>query len=74
MKLLDLNAKNNLTEEVLQSLEQYQRELLEWQNLNTQRLNHAGRDRFSCQDRLNFLREKLKTQADYFWDLGINVY
>ena len=65
---------NNLTREVIDLLEQYQKDLAEWRDLNERCVNHTSRDTFPGQARLVFLGDQLKTQADYFWDLGINVY
>ena len=57
-----------LTSEVLESLAQYQRDLVEWRQLNDQGLDCCNWKR---KEELN---KKLKAQADCFWDLGISVY
>jgi hypothetical protein len=64
----------NLTQNDLELLEQYHNDLNEWRELNRQCANHTSRDPFQGQTRLVFLGDQLKTQADRFWDLGINVY
>lgn len=69
-----MSLGNNLTKEVVDSLEQYQKDLAEWRELNKQYMNYTARDPFSGQTRLVFLGDQLKVQADRFWDLGINVY
>ena len=69
-----MSLGNNLTKEVIDLLEQYQKDLAEWRELNKQYMEYTARDPFPGQTRLVFLGDQLKVQADRFWDLGINVY
>jgi hypothetical protein len=64
----------NLTQEDIALLEQYHKDLMEWRELNRRCVNHSSRHPFPGLSRMSFLSDQLKTRADYFWDLGINVY
>jgi hypothetical protein len=73
MTLMNGRAENNLTREVLDLLEQYNRDLVEWRDLQCKSLKDPNFHVDSYR-RKEELRESLLARADYFWDLGISVY